>query len=105
MNKELKKCYEYLDLPINSTIEDVQAREKALIKIYQSKAQEKGVSYEKQIGLVETYAREIIENIKNNGVVKEEFHRFESSWNSISILLIIFVFTAMLCFFSFYIFK
>lgn len=104
MNKDLKKCYECLDLPFEATIEDVQVRKNALIKIYNNKSIEKGISYDKQIGLVETSAKAIIENIKNNGIPKEEAHHFESSWKSVSILLITFVFVAMICFFSFYIF-
>lgn len=104
MNRELKKCYECLDLPINATIEDVETRKKALIKIYNNKTIEKGISYEKQIGLVETSAVAIVENIKKNGLPNEEVHHFETSWKGISILFVALIFVAMICFFSFYIF-
>lgn len=103
MEKEIEKCYEYLNLPITASIEDVELRQKALVKIYCNKSQEKGVSYGKQIGLVETSAKTIIENIKNNGIPKEESHRFDSSWKSIGILAIVLAFVGILCFFSFYV--
>lgn len=104
MNKDLKKCYECLDLSFNATTDEVKVREKALIKIYNNKALEKGVSCDKEKGLIETSAHTIIENIKKNGIPKEETHRFECSWKSVGILSIILVFVAIICFFSFYIF-
>ena len=104
MDKDLKKCYECLDLPITATEQDVQLRKKALVKIYETKAVEKGVSYDKQIGLIENSSASIIENLKNNGTPKDEHHYFESSWKSIGILSIALAFVAMICFFSFYIF-
>lgn len=104
MDKNLKKCYECLDLPISATEDDVELRKKALVKIYNNKSVEKGVSYDKQIGLVETSAETILENLKNNGIPKDEHHYFESSWKSVGILAIVLAFVAMFCFFSFYIF-
>ena len=103
MDKNLKKCYEYLDLPITATIEEVELRQKALIKIYNNKSTEKGVSYDKKIGIVETSASAIIENIKNNGIPKDEHHYFDSSWKSIGILTTILAFVGMFCYFSFYV--
>ena len=37
MDKNLRKSYECLDLPITASVEQVEAREKALIKILQAK--------------------------------------------------------------------
>ena len=104
MDKKLRKSYECLDLPISATIEEVESREKALIKIYNSKEVEKGISYDKKIGEIEASSKLIIENIKNNGIPQEEHHKFESDWTSIWILSAVLLFAAMLCFFSFYIF-
>ncbi len=104
MDKNLRKCYECLDLPISATIQDVQLREKALIKICENKALENGISCDKEIGIIETSAKTVIENIKNNGIPKEENHYFDSSWKSVVTLTIVLAFVAMICFFSFYIF-
>lgn len=104
MNKELQRYYDLLDLPIKSTIEDVEMRRNALIKIYNNKSQDKGVSYDKQIGEIEVGASKIIANIKNNGIPKEENHYFDSSWKSILILGVVLLSVGMLCAFSFYIF-
>ena len=104
MEKELRKCYEVLDLPFSATEEDVKLREKALIKIYSNKSIEKGVSFEKEIGMVETSSAQILENIKKNGIPKEIPHSFDSSWSSIGYLAISLLLIALVCGFSFYIF-
>lgn len=103
MEKELRKCYEVLDLPFSATEEDVKSREKALIKIYNNKSLEKGVSFEKQIGLIESSTVTILENLKKNGIPKDVPHSFNSSWSSIGYLAITLVFIALVCCFSFYI--
>ena len=64
MNKNLRKCYECLDLPVSANEQDVEIRTKALIKILENKQLEKGVSCDKEIGEVETASATIIENIK-----------------------------------------
>ena len=104
MDKSLRKSYEHLDLPYNSTIDEVQAREKALIKILKSKEIDSGVSYEKEIEKVQNASSLISENIKNNGVPKEDFYKYEASNESIVGLFVILLFVCMLCFFSFYLF-
>lgn len=98
----LKKCYHNLELPYDSTIEDVMAREKAKIKILQNKAEEKGISVDKDIVTIENCAKIIIENIKN-GVKIEKHHNFECSWQSVCILLAVLGFVGIICFFSFYV--
>ena len=104
MKKSLKRCYRCLDLPYDATEEEVISRENALVKILKSEALEKNISQNKKIKEVQNSSKVIIENIKNNGIPKEEFHRFECSNESIVALIIVCVFFAMVCFFSFYIF-
>ena len=104
MEKELKNSYFRLDLQYSATIEDVESRKKALIKILNMEEKEKNVSKQKEIEQVKDDCAHIIENIKNNGIPKEECHRFEASNESIFGLLIVFAFVFMLCFFSFYAF-
>ena len=104
MDKNLRKCYECLDLPITATAEDVRLREKALVKIYENESVEKGIPFDKKIDLVASSASTIVENLKNNGSPQEELHRFDSSWKSIGILSVVLAFVCMICFFSFYIF-
>jgi len=103
MDKKLNKCYLVLDLPYSATIDDVMSRERALIKILNSKANEKNTSCENEIQEVKVSASTIIENIKNNGIPQEKSHRFESSNESIVALFIILLFVGLVCFFSFYI--
>ena len=103
MKKSLNKCYLNLDLPYSASIEDVLSREKALIKILQSKEKEKNISCEKEIQEIEFSAKAIVENIKVNGIPNEKEHRFEASNESIFGLFVVFAFVALICFFSFYI--
>ena len=102
MEKDLKKCYQDLELPYNATIEQVEAREKALIKILSAKENNKKISYEREIGEVKISANKIVENIKKHGIPKEENHDFEASNESVAGILIVFVFVVIICFFSFY---
>ena len=104
MNKDLKRSYEFLDLNYSATEEDVCAREKALIKIYHSEELEKRVTREKDIENTKKSAKIILENLKKNGLPQEQDERFDSSWQSAGLLLIVLFVTAMICFFSFYIF-
>jgi len=104
MDRNLRKSYECLELPITATEADVLLRQKALIKIYENKTIKTGISYDDKIGKIESSSSIIIENLKNKGIPKEELHRFDSSWKSIGVLSIIFAFVVMICFFSFYVF-
>lgn len=104
MNKDLKKSYDFLDLTYSATEEDVCAREKALIKIFNSEAKEKNVSCDNEVETTKKHAKIIIENLKKNGPPQEQDERFDSSWQSAGVLLIVLFITAMICFLSFYIF-
>ena len=100
MKKELKKCYHYLDLNYDATIEEIQTREKALLRILNVKSKEKNVSFEKKKELVKSYAETLITNIKNNGTPKVS-HYFDSNPLWVGMTLIVAI---MLCYFSFYVF-
>ncbi len=102
MKKVLKKCYRTLDLPFNSTIEDVELRKKAILKTLEIEHNSKKT---KQKIYIENSANIIIENIKNNGVPNEEDHYFESSNESIFALVIVLIFVSLLCYFSINILK
>ena len=68
MDKELRKCYQKLDLPYDATEEQVELRKKVLIKIYSAKANDKNISTEKEIEEVEISASLILENIKKRDI-------------------------------------
>lgn len=101
MEKNLKKCYHCLDLPYNATADEVETRKNALVKILNSKAEEKNKSYTKEIEKIENSAGLILTNIKNNGISEKVNHCFESSTESIICLLIVLAFVGAICFFSF----
>ena len=103
MEKNLKKGYRYLDLAYSATIDEIEARKVALIKMLKAKERDKNISCEKEIFKVENSANILIENIKNNGIPKE-YHHFIASNESIVGLVIVFMFAVVVCFFSFYAF-
>ena len=100
MNRNLKKCYDCLDLPFSATKEQVETRKTALIKILKAKENETKISNEKEIELVELSAKTICEELEKNGIPKN-IKRFECSNESILILIVVLIFAFMLCFFSF----
>lgn len=104
MEKELKNSYYRLDLKYSATIEDVEARQKALVKILTLEEKEKNISKQNEIEQVKNDCNLIISNIKNNGIPKEECHRFETSNESLVGLFIVLALIGVVCFFSFYAF-
>ena len=105
MDNNLRKSYECLDLPINASVEQIEAREKALIKILQAKEKEENISCVEEINRVKMSKKRIISNIQINGIPKEEEkHQFVASNESIFALVLVLIFTGILCFFSFYLF-
>ena len=104
MEKELKKCYYDLDLSYQATEEDVMARANALTKIFKAKEMEKKISCAEEIEMVKNSSNKIIENIKKNGIPNEDCHRFETSTQSIFVLLIVLFFVGFICAFSFSLF-
>ena len=98
MNRKLKKCYHYLDLSYDATIEEIQTREKALIRILNVKSKEKNITFEKEKQMIKKYSEKLIDNIKNNGIPKN-VHCFDTNplWVGLA-----FMFAIMICFFSFY---
>lgn len=101
MKRVLKNSYNYLDLTYKATIDDVKRRETALIKLYNTKAKEKNKSYENKIISVQKAADNIITNIKNNGIPKEEYHRYECNLSSIITLFVVLAFAVGMCVLSF----
>ena len=101
MKRKLRNSYNYLDLTYQATIEDVERRKSALIKLFNSKSKEKNVSYDKKIKDVEKAANNIIENIKNNGLPNKEYHRFECGWATIISLTVALAFAVGVCAVSF----
>ena len=68
MLKKIKKCYFYLDLPYNATLEQVKTQEKMLIKILRARALKTGKSQKKKINRIAECANFIQENLEKNGI-------------------------------------
>ena len=100
MKKNLKKSYEILDLPYSSTIEDVESRKKAMIKVVNSNTKQKVGSKEKEIALIENSARAICDEIKTNGIPNCDEVKKENN-DSILWLIVGVIVSGILCFFSF----
>ena len=102
MEKKLKVSYKLLNLSYSATQEEVETRKKAMVKILEADRDEK--TFDK-IEELENACETIIENIKKNGIPKEEHHLFEASNESIIGLSIVLIFVVIICFFSFYLYS
>ena len=103
MDKRLKNCYYYLNLPFTATEEDVRIRETAMHRIFKTKEKNNGKSYKKKINRVTSSANLIIENLKANGMPNVKSHWFEISNESLFVLLAILCFVGMICVISFWV--
>ncbi len=78
MTKDIKRYYHFLDLPYDATIEDVQSRQKVMIKVLRAKAIKRGVSYKKKINKIAVIGEEVINYIKGYGVQPPEKILFDT---------------------------
>ncbi|MBR1988664.1 MAG: hypothetical protein IKA36_06495 [Clostridia bacterium] len=79
MKSEIKKCYRYLDLPLDSTKDDVKLRQKVMIKMLRAKAIDKHKNYDKEIERVNFSALTLLDFIDKNGVQEAEKFSFRPS--------------------------
>ena len=103
MTKDLKQSYEYLNLPYSATIEDVEARKNALIKIANAKSIEKKIDTKDEIQKIEDSANIICLNLNQNGIPNEK-SGFNTSKESLGVLMLVLVFSIILCVSSFFAF-
>ena len=89
MPKEIIKYYNFMDLSFSSTIEQVQEREKVMIKLLRAKAIKKKKSYNEQINQVVVSANEIVGFIEKNGVPNKVDSLFNTPTKSIISQIII----------------
>lgn len=102
MDRDLKKCYKDLELPLTATENDVVDRRNNLIKDLKSKEKETKISTKEEIAKIENLSDLIINHIKNNGTGKD-VHRFESSFESILGLFIVLLIVVLLFGYSLYV--
>ena len=100
MPKEIKKFYNFMDLPYSSTVEQVQEREKVMIKLIRAKAIKKNQSYKIKIDKIVSSANGIVNYIEKNGVPNKPDSMFRTSKISIISQIIMLMCVAMVLFFS-----
>lgn len=97
MPKEIKKCYNNLNLSFTSTIEQIKEREKILIKLLRAKAIKHGKSYKEKINKVVGDANTLVDYVNKNGIPNKTDFSFEISNNDlISQILVVITFGIML---------
>lgn len=101
MKAEIKRCYNYLDLPFDATIQDVELRQKVMIKIYRAKALKTNKSYQDKIDRINNSALTLIDFIDKNGVQKPAIFSFKPSAEDIYGELFVLLIVMMLCVTSF----
>ncbi len=90
MTDEIKKCYKFLNLPYDATIDQLKDRESTLIKYYKKKSKDTNTNNKEKIMFVRTATNKIYESILNND---KEKHTFFSTLPSeiIFLLFVLFV--------------
>ena len=90
MTKNLKKCYETLNLRLDANENEVKVRQKVLVKVLRAKSFRTGKSNQKKIDKINTCANLILENIKINGVGKNKI-LFDTSLDSIATTFLVLI--------------
>jgi len=91
MPKDIKKFYNFMNLSFSSTVEEVQEREKVMIKILQAKAMKYNKNYQSEIDKVVNAANSIVEYINKNGIPNKKDNWFKTSKTSIFIQILMLV--------------
>ena len=91
MDKELKKCYSYLNLPLNVNIDEVENNERALVRIFQAKSEKTKKNYDKQIKKVIHCSNKIIDNINKSGIPKTKANMKTPRENVVITLFFVFI--------------
>ena len=91
MPKDIKKQYHFLDLPYNSTVEDIEIRSNALIKVLRARAIKKGVNNTFKIDKVKASRDKILNYVQQNGIPKGNGVLYDVSINTIYTQLFTFV--------------
>ena len=90
MTKNIKKCYETLNLRLDANENEVKVRQKVMIKVLRAKTFRTGKSNQKKIDKINSCANLILENIKTNGVGKNKI-LFDTSFESIATTLLVLI--------------
>lgn len=83
MPKEIKKCYYNLDLSYSSTVEQIEEKEKILIKLTRAKAIKNHKSYDDKIQKIIKDANTLIDYVNKFGVPNKQDFMFETTNNSL----------------------
>jgi len=102
MPKEIRKFYNFMNLSYSSSIEEVQEKEKVMIKILRAKAMRKHKSYGKEINKVVDSANKLVDYIEKNGVPNKRDNLFNTSSSSIMTQLIMLFAVIMVLYFAIY---
>ena len=103
MPSYLKKHYHYLDLPYSATIEEIETREKALVKFWRTKGEQKGMVYAKKVKKIVNSSSIIMNYVKKNGVPNNVESLFDTDkkviFNQLFVLAIMLI-LAVCCIFA-----
>ncbi len=97
MDKEIKRCYHYMDLKYDSTIDEIKSRQKIMIKIFRAKSINSGKSYKNQIAKVNSSTSKILDYIKVNGIPKASLFNFSSTINEVATLTFVLIIMVIIC--------
>ena len=96
METNIKKCFRYLDLPFDATKEDIELRQKIMIKMVKSKSVKDNRNYDDKIEKINFSALTLLDFIDKNGKQEPEKFSFRPSmedlYGELFTLLIVVIF-------------
>lgn len=99
---EIKKCYYHLNLPFSASTEDIERREKVLIKIQRAKALKSGKSRKYKIEKIATCSNKILKYIEQNGTPSEKETYFNTTSKALLAELAILCAVSIVAFIGFF---
>ena len=65
MTKEIKKCFKFLRLPYNATVDDLHEKEQVLISHYKAESVRTGVNHDEDIAFIKIASEKLYDYIIN----------------------------------------
>lgn len=97
MDRNLKKCYYFMDLPFSATEEEVRVREKVMIKVLNAREINSGKQLDKKINKIVECSNKIVDNIKKFGIASGRNDTIKKNVSRLYFEIFILLLLSMVC--------
>ncbi len=102
MPKDIKKLFDYMNLEYNSSAEEVQSKQKVLIKVLRAKGMKRGKSYNAEIDKVNKASAQILDYLSAHDNKNEPIPFYKTSTSELSTLAFSLVIAIIICLGTFF---